>query len=178
MANGENIISNEILSLTTIADYYRRAVDSVNLLFSDRNPSYYSDYIGMSIFDIQLLKKEQSVFLEESFILELLACCEANLRKDLDYRRKKRKKDKYSREIRSEFKSKLLKSITFELLLEFWAKRIPLYKANTNMLIESVKYRNWLAHGRYWRIASRRDYCFNDLYILCISVLNYIKNLN
>lgn len=172
MHNGEEIISNSFFEFSDIADYYNKNYKAIVCFYSDENPFYEEEFVGKSESDIIALKKSHLRQIEESSILCLLACCEAHLKYDLSIRRRRR--DVISKELTVAFKNQQYRYIKFDELLKFWNKRITKNVVNVNKLLESVNYRNWLAHGKYWRFPFKK-YDFVDLYGICNSLFEIIN---
>ena len=172
MSFGEEIITSSFFEFSDIADYYYKTHRAIALFFSSDNPSYEQEFVGRSESDIISQKKDHLSQLEESSVLCLLACCEAHLKYDLSIRRKR--KDLISKELKNTFKNQQYRYIKFEELLKFWNRRISRSVANVNKLLESVNYRNWLAHGKYWRFPLNK-YDFTDLYGVCNSLFEAIN---
>ena len=106
--------------------------------------------------------------------LALLAAMEAAFRLDFDYRQKKRLKDTRSREVRrlsgsprGEFNYEIsINALLNTLKLDpFVSDRI------ITLLKNCFKYRNWLAHGRYWHLNIGADKpAFSDIYQLALAI--------
>jgi hypothetical protein len=80
--------------------------------------------------------------------LALLAAVEAALR---ILRATQRRKEDLSKAFRTLYKKKQAHSLFDEDLLELWAKHHPELKKYVSELRAALKFRHWLAHGRYWR---------------------------
>ena len=173
MSSGEELITNSFFEFSDIADYYNKNRHAINLFYSANNPNYEVFFVGKREQDVLFLKKEHLKQVEESSILCLLACCEAHLKYDLCIRRKR--KDAISKELTSTFKNQKYRYIKFDELLKFWRKQISQSIVNVNKLLESVNYRNWLAHGKYWRFPYK-TYDFADIFEICDSLFVIINS--
>lgn len=86
--------------------------------------------------------------------LFLLAATEATVRADFLERVYTRKKDAVSQTFRKVYKTRCnhnkVKVRLEEDILDVWGNQLPSTKPDVSRLKGALKYRNWLAHGRYW----------------------------
>lgn len=123
-------------------NYYREGIASSKITNQD--------YIGLTknelikSFDLHLAE------LEKNTSFNILSTIEASFRIDYIIRTKKKYKDHLSRKFRNLYKSKGENvSLENEILL-MWKSEYPNLKSIISNFIGALKYRHWLAHGRYW----------------------------
>jgi len=95
--------------------------------------------------------------------LFLIAAAEATLRVDFLERVKKRRRDSVSRAFRDVYKSRRDHSrhrVRLEDdILATWAAEVPEAKSHVARFKGALRFRHWLAHGRYWvpKLGQRYD---------------------
>ena len=95
--------------------------------------------------------------------LFLIAATEATVRSDFLERVYTRKRDAVSQTFREVYKTRCnhnkVKVRLEEDILDVWGNHLPKTKPDVSRLKGALKYRNWLAHGRYWvpKIGQRYD---------------------
>lgn len=80
----------------------------------------------------------------------LIAAAEASIRIDFGERVHGRRKDLVSRTFRQICKRRGLYPRLEDDILDAWASNAPAAKSHVAAFKEALKFRNWLAHGRYW----------------------------
>lgn len=80
----------------------------------------------------------------------------------------RKRKDKLAKVLRQKFKRKVQeeKQIKFDEILDLWKKYDPALQPQISNLRSFLKYRNWLAHGRHWKIQYWNCPDPNDVYLL------------
>lgn len=136
-------LTQSITSIYTILEWYN-AIKTIleQFIFKKKNiPPY---FIG---------ERTNYFFTELDYIvnLTLLAQAEATLRKDF----KNRVSNQYHSKINMEFSAlhknaKQPDRISIEDILNIWEKHFAKSSKAFNDFRNAWKYRNWLAHGRYW----------------------------
>ena len=95
--------------------------------------------------------------------LFLIAAAEATLRVDFLERVKKRRRDSVSRAFRDVYKSRRDHSKARVRLeddiLATWAAEVPEARSHVGTFRAALRFRHWLAHGRYWvpKLGQRYD---------------------
>ncbi len=114
------------------------------------------------------LTKDELIKAFQSHIDELtiLSNVEAGFRVDYVIRTKKRFKDPISRKFRDLFKIKKEKVGLENEILEIWKEEHPEFKGIISDFIGALKYRHWLAHGRYWTPKLGRIYDIATIYTI------------
>ena len=104
--------------------------------------------------------------LEKTVSMSILSNVEAGFRIDYVIRTKKRLKDPISRRFRDLFNTKAEKVSLENELLTIWKEECPEFKGIISDFIGALKYRHWLAHGRYWSPKLGRKYDFATIYTI------------
>jgi hypothetical protein len=102
--------------------------------------------------------------------LAMLTSIEAAFRQDYLFRCRKRLTDDLSRALRAIYKQKQ-DSVSLERdLFDAWSKHTSGANSLIGDLRGAFRFRNWLAHGRYWPPKLARKYDFEYLYRLADTV--------
>ena len=104
--------------------------------------------------------------LDKSVSMTILSNVEAGFRIDYLIRAKKRLKDPISRRFRDLFKIKGEKVSLENEILAIWKEEHPEFKGIISDFIGALKYRHWLAHGRYWTPKLGRIYDLSTIYTI------------
>ena len=104
--------------------------------------------------------------LERTSSLTLLSSLEAKLRIDYLTRCYQKGKDDLSKDFRTLYKQKSHRASLEENILETWKQHYPENKLLISELLGALKYRHWLAHGRYWKPKLGRKYDYSYVYYL------------
>jgi hypothetical protein len=110
--------------------------------------------------------------------LSLLSAIEASLRIDYLNRVYRREKDNLSRIFRKIHQKKGNKASLEEDILSSWKTCHPEYKNIFSDILGALKYRHWLAHGRYWRPKFGRQYDFYSISIIAIRFYQEVPLIN
>jgi uncharacterized protein YutE (UPF0331/DUF86 family) len=101
----------------------------------------------------------------------LLATVEAALRTDYILRATQKHKDILSRAFRDLYKKKKKRVRFDEDLLALWANHYPNLKKYVSELRAALKFRHWLAHGRYWQRPTNGRFDYASIYDLAMAIL-------
>lgn len=173
--------SDENLELEEIWDWFDSNKLGLHLLKSDlfeairNNSSVPTKYIGFNIAEIEAHIKSQLTELENVTSLSLLSAVEAKLRRDYLSRVYEKKRDEISRSMKQIYNEKAHKASLEEDILECWKGIYPELKRIIGEYRGALKYRNWLAHGRYWLPKFGGKY---DLYTVYAIADNVVRNLD
>ena len=88
--------------------------------------------------------------LEKTVSMNILSSIEASFRIDFSIRTKNRLKDPVSKKFRGLYKNKEERVHLEDEILAIWKQEHPEFKQIISNFIGALKYRHWLAHGRYW----------------------------
>jgi hypothetical protein len=180
MASNTQRFSGENQDIQDIALWYRMNIDAIEqykkniLSFLHSEVSVPEQFIGMTVTEVNehfaILSKE----IELSFSLNAIAAIEAKFRIDYLERATDKLKDELSRRFREIFKEKGKRVGLEEEILDGWKIHHPEYKALIGTYIQSLNFRHWIAHGRYWVPKFGRNYDFTIIYVLCEEIENCI----
>ncbi|PLR90901.1 hypothetical protein [Bacillus sp. T33-2] len=180
MAGNTHRFSGENQDIQDIAQWYRMNVNAIeqyrrNIISAVRTESHVpEEFIGMTVDEVNehlsILTKE----IETSFNLSAIAAIEAKFRMDYIVRSTDKLKDDLSRDFREIYKEKGIRVGLEDDILDRWKKHYSEHKQLISTYIQSVNYRHWLAHGRYWVPKFGRNYDFTIIYVLCDDIKNSI----
>ncbi len=160
------------LELDELAAYHQDAVSSLRLYFSPLAPTFVARFAGETPEDVegQLRTRLDESDVRSSFAV--LTSLEANFRIDFDFRCRKRLKDNLSVYFRSVERERGDKVRLDEDILEGWKLHTTGSAALIGELRGAFRFRDWLAHGRYWMPKLERKYDFNYLHLLADGILS------
>lgn len=106
-----------------------------------------STLFGKSLADIERLLDEADM----QASLFIIAAAEAAIRVDFHIRvAKKKPKDSVTQAFRGIYNDQSKGRIRLEDILDTWATKIPIAKTDIRTFKGALRFRHWLAHGRYW----------------------------
>lgn len=174
--------SDEYLDIAEIWDWYdtsQRALKGYQDKIRSQTTTDSSKFWGLSLSELDLYFESQNYKLECLTSLGLLSSAEAALRMDYLSRVYEKRKDYLSRDFRDLYRVKERKVLLDDDILEFWKKHYPQYKQAISDYMAALKYRHWLAHGRYWNPKfGRKSYDVFTIYEISESILNAIKSVS
>jgi hypothetical protein len=159
------------LSLQEIAEYQEDTIDSLRSFFSP--PAVRSEirFLGATPAELSLLLERRAAETELRSCLVTLAAIEAAFKRDYLLRCTSKLKDPLSREFRKLYKTNEERVRLDEDLLRLWAQNHPGLGPLVSKLRGALKFRHWLAHGRYWEPKLGREWDFTEVYLLASRVL-------
>lgn len=98
--------------------------------------------------------------------MTLLASIEASFRVDYLQRNYAKKRDDLSRAFRDLYREKQQRVSLTDDILQRWQEHSDVTPALVGNIRSAFRYRDWLAHGRYWVAKLGRQYDFETLYDL------------
>jgi PAS domain-containing protein len=122
---------------------------------------------------LRALRRDREEETETRSIFDLLATIEAVLRIDYQSRVNHRSKDVLSRAFRTLYQRKQERVLFDEDLLELWTKHHPELKRYISELRAALKFRHWLAHGRYWQRPTNSRFDYASIYDLANDISNF-----
>lgn len=146
------MFSNQHQDMNEIFLYYHTTFKSLNYYREGIASSKMTnqDYIGFTKNELIKSFNLHLAELEKNTSFNILSTIEASFRIDYIIRTKKKYKDRLSQKFRKLYKSKGENvSLENEILL-MWKSEYPHLKSIISDFIGALKYRHWLAHGRYW----------------------------
>ncbi|MDM8535731.1 hypothetical protein QUF70_03165 [Desulfobacterales bacterium HSG17] len=158
--------SNRAVELYEIWDYYETTYTSLrNYLKRIRNTNITDNkFTGMTATELEMYFDEKFNELEYQASLVTLSAIEAKFRMDYLQRVYKRYRDDLTGEFRKLYNTKLNRASLENDILEIWKKYYPSYKIIISDYKSALKYRHWLAHGRYWVPKFGRKYDLGTVY--------------
>ncbi len=141
--------------------YYRRAVVALTSLRNDPAVRTQADgpFFGMLMGDFETALAEMRAELDTQVTLALVASFEAVIRLDFEDRCTRRLKDAVSKGLRK-LRDAHGKQVGLEDILNIWTDKhgTPhVIKPITGNFKQLIRFRHWLAHGRYWDQTSGID---------------------
>jgi hypothetical protein len=163
--------SPEVLRFEEVALSHSDIAKSIRFYYTapsleTRDPKF----IGYSIAEIQQEQDLRLEDLDKHSVFSLFAALEASLKIDFHLRCSARKRDDLSRCFREVYKTKGDRASLEEDILEGWKTHFPSAKSLLSELKGAFRYRNWLAHGRYWTPKLGKRYDFSSVYLLAQTV--------
>ena len=153
--------SGDEQSFVGVYEFWLDARDGLRLLVNHKGSR--NRFLGMTPEEVQgfLIERQQELDYQSS--LALLASIEASLQLDFRCRVEQRLKDPLSREFRGIQKNNQGRVSLEKDILNAWQKIYPETRPLFQPLNKAIKFRHWLAHGRYWLYRSEK-FNFNELY--------------
>lgn len=160
-----------VAPLTDIAFYHLDAERALRLYYSNTNPSYPTLFVGKSRAQVNSQLSVQVKETEIRSILIIIARLEAAFRLDMKYRVHAKHSDNLSIALRKLHKRKPNKAGLEKDIFPIWKENLDEEgKKVLSGLKTMLKYRHWIAHGRYWQFSANHNYV--DTYLLADTVLN------
>ena len=129
------------------------------------------DFVGFSLNDVDQHFSRQQEELELMAVLALLIAAEGELRRDYWTRVYERRKDELSRHFREVYKDRGKRVSLEQHILEGWRRYRPETRSSVNQFTAALRYRHWLAHGRYWVARFGRRYSPEDVWLIVKDLL-------
>lgn len=165
--------SGDELPLPEVYLYKKDAEEGLSLLFSQAE--HFERFALMSAKEIQQLFIKRTAELELQATFSLMTSLEAFLQLDFHDRIEKRYKDPLSRYFRDSYKQP--KRISFESdIINGWEAVYPETRRFFQKIKVVLRYRHWLAHGRYWLI-DKPKISFEELYELAEIIQNTMYSI-
>ena len=152
--------------LDQIAAYHAVIEDAVRLYYSSTNPRF-AELFGFDTADEVRAKRDET--LQEASAasaMTLLASIEASFRVDYLQRNYARKRDDLSRAFRALYQQKQQRVSFPDDIMQRWLDHSDVPPRLVGEIRSAFRYRDWLAHGRYWVAKLGRQYDFETIYDL------------
>ena len=164
-------LSGQHLELDRIARQYRDVEAAVKDYFSASNPRSADRFLGYT--EEEILSERTSLLEEHGrgTSMTVLAALEAAFRIDFLQRCYRREKDAVSIEFLKLYRSRRAPVSLGGDILPVWKRKASKLASVVADLQKVFRYRNWLAHGRYWESDSPK-YDYEEVYRLAETVLN------
>lgn len=165
MAN-HHLAASQSNSLVDLANGQRDTEASLRLYFGTKNPDFIAIFAGQRQSEVKDKLDSRLSEAELRSILAVLAGIEAAFRLDYQWRRSAKRVDSVSVAFRRYRKSNVRLD---EEIWETWRAHHPTLGLQISQLRGAMKFRHWLAHGRYWQIGHKYD--FQTVYLIAEAVL-------
>lgn len=164
--------SGDHLELEDIAVFHADAVCGFRLIHDPAQPGFLVRFAAMSSAEVASHLQVELDELGRMSSLSVLAAVEAAFRMDYLVRVNERRRDVLSRAMR-ELYSRSGSRVSFEdEILELWRDNTSGARQAISDLKGAMKYRHWLAHGRYWTPKmGRSKYDFQSIYEMAEAIL-------
>ncbi|MDB5469506.1 MAG: hypothetical protein JWR84_1066 [Caulobacter sp.] len=142
----------------------------LRLIFSTANPEFADRFAFLTAEELSGAKRERLRELDILASLALLTAVEAKFRVDFHTRVVLKKKGALSRRFQKIF-GRSNKTRLEEDILDTWKAEHPEHREAIREVKGALKYRHWLAHGRYWDPSlARISYDFDAVYAVALLV--------
>jgi len=163
MANNYFNFSYQELPIKEIDAYYFSSEHALRTFYNKTNPYF----VGYTVQELESELDERIDELDKSAAFSILAAIEAYLRIDFIQRCQNKEKDDLSRKFRAIYVEKGLRVSLSDDILELWID-FASKKSIISELRTALKYRHWIAHGRYWVAKLGRKHDFKSVLSLAI----------
>lgn len=162
-------------NIDAIASYRRRLIKSIRTYYSRSHPKHSEFFAGLTPDEVSQHLHVDLTEIEHQVTLSLLGAFEARLRIDYAIRCEQRYRDSLSRAFRELHKRHGLRVHLEEQIMATWERVMPELKSELQELRSAMKYRHWLAHGRYWLLKARVErFDFQYTYVLVSRMTSYL----
>lgn len=159
-----------------IEEYYWQTLAFIEKRFSKtENQNYHNEFAAFTEPDVLEMYKQQKIELSIEASLILLAYIESMFRTDLVKRLENRKlRDNLSKYYKSQYNpAKRVYQIGLDVIFEGWKSHYGNISNQMRDIINTLPqyfdYRNWVAHGRYWRFREsnyEKKHCYQSIKML------------
>jgi hypothetical protein len=161
----------DLISLVDIANYHNDVASSLQLYFSVHSPEYSKRFLTYLPSEVGRELAERISETDQRSALVVLAGIEAAFRTDYIERCRLKRSDEISIAFRKIHRRKGRSAPLDEDILDTWYNNVePSSRKVISSLRGMLKFRHWLAHGRYWNIGTK--YTFQDIYLLADVVIS------
>lgn len=163
--------SGEHLDLIDISRTHNDIDASVRSYFLPATITSSTRFAGYSSEEIDLEMRSLLGEHERSIALNILAALEAAFRVDYLQRCYRKKKDNLSRTLRRIYTKKGPRASLEDDILQAWKDQTSASPQIISEVRGALRYRHWLAHGRYWVPKLGQKYDYTGLYLLAEAIL-------
>lgn len=166
MARRRVSFSGAQLELEQIAQHHADMEAAADNFFSVGTPAGARRFAGYTQEDMEKEKEEIIEENERNAIMNTLAALEAAFRIDFLERCQKRKRDPLSRQFRTIYAAKRERVSLRDDIFRVWKLHSADARRTVSRVEGAYRYRNWLAHGRYWMLKIGDPYDYATIYRL------------
>lgn len=134
------------------------------------------EFFGLTNNEIDEFFKKSIEEVELLTCINYLSAIEAKFKTDYNARSKKQKKDQLSKDLKALYSRRTYKANFDDDILDIWKKNHPSTHI-FSQLKDALKMRNWLAHGRYWKLQTKK-YTDIDIYTICNTIITNVNFIN
>lgn len=169
-----------MLTPETIESSRIKELKGLDLLYSEKNPNFKKDFFAKTEKEVDQIHNAHVKYINSMYILEIIACCESYFRYEYMHRCLCKLKDPLSKELRKLYKKKAEKAHFGDDLVKVWKDYLDCSNGEVNQFLEVLRYRDWLAHGRYWPLKGSLQQKFNyqSIYTLCYALIESIRKFS
>ena len=163
--------SGDHLDLIEIATFYGDTEKGLQLFHTLGQPFFAPRFSSMTPTEVMRNFEERILELDRVASMSILAAVEAAFRIDYLHRVYERPRDDISRAMRALYQAVENKASLEDQILNIWRDNSTGAARIISDLKGALKYRHWLAHGRYWEAKMGREkYDFQTIYQLADTV--------
>jgi hypothetical protein len=162
--------SKTLLTLEAISNHYIDVEASLRIYFSPVHPEFASRFFAYTQAQLTSIYLERIAEVDITSALTTLGALEAAFRIDYLQRCYLRKKDELSRALREIHRRKGSRVRLEDEILGKWKVHTIGAERIIGDLRGAFKFRNWLAHGRYWVPKHGQKYDYGTIYALANEV--------
>jgi hypothetical protein len=141
----------------------------------DKENINHKKFIGMTPQEFESYFKESNKELDYLVCFDLLSATEAVLRMDYNEKVSLKLKTETARKFREINKEKGNKVSLEEDIIKVWKQYDTSTTSDFSDFLGSLKYRHWLAHGRYWNPKIGRIYTPETVYAIAQKIYEVVK---
>lgn len=154
-------------TLCQLAEHHAVVKEAICLYYySPENPGIRQPFASDTRAEIRASRDVRLQEASAASALTLLAAIEASFRVDYLQRNYFKKRDDLSRAFRALYKEKGERVSLSKDILQAWLDHFDVAPTLVGDIRAALKYRHWLAHGRYWDPKLGRQYDFETIYNL------------
>lgn len=162
-------IAPQLYSLAEIKEYYDCSARAIDYEYSESNPHYEVDFVGRSKKDVETEAGNVKKELSHVCGMCVMAYIESLFRIDCYVRANHKYKGELTGKIIEMLRDKKsIPLIRFEDLLGVWKDAFSDEADLFRDINSCLKFRHWIAHGRYWKLDDNIDvhFDFDDVFRL------------
>ena len=153
-------------ALHQIAAHHAVLEEAIRLYYSPTNPSFVELFEGDTPVEVRAKLNATLQEARAASAMTLLASIEASFRVDYLQRNYAKKRDDLSRAFRALYRQKHQRASFSDDILQGWRDHSDVRPILVGEIRAAFRYRDWLAHGRYWVAKLGRQYDFETVYDL------------
>ncbi len=133
-------------------------------------------FFGFTLQDIEDYFLESKKELEHLVCFDLISATESALRIDFYTKISDRKRLDITKDFKQIQREKEDRVSLEQDIIEKWKEHYPAEKKYFSALLGLLKYRHWLAHGRYWVPKLGHDYDVQETYDIVENIIDTLKS--